>query len=203
MNKLPKMKRLSISLIALAAIALTACDGKKKADDNTPPVTIVAVDQLPGLVEAHGTIGEGTSMNVMEFISDKGDTLYLEMNSAQVMGGENVGDEVQVVYNTTDESNVAQIAINLTSLQHLWSQRGADGKEQSLELNANGYASTYDMSVTYDHWEVHDGLLLLHSPKKIGDEKPAPVDTFEIMELTDESLVLMHGVIASEFERTN
>lgn len=195
------MKKISLIVVVLALVALSSCMETKEKPQK--PVTIVTVDELPDFIEEHGTIGEGTTMNVMEFINDKGDTLYLEMNSATVMGGETVGDEVQVMYNTKDEGNIAQIAINLTSLQHLWSQKGKDGREESLELNSEGRAATYDMAITYDHWELRDGFLMLHSPKKIGDEKPAPVDTFQILELTDESLVLMHGALATEFTRTN
>ena len=59
------------------------------------------------------------------------------------------------------------------------------------------------MSVDYDSWEVKNGLLLLHSPKKLGDESPAIVDTFEIMQLTTDSLVLMNGDLVTEFGRYN
>ena len=158
---------------------------------------------MPGICEAHGTIGDGSSMNVIEFINDDGDTLYINKNGQDVMGGLVVGDELEVIYNVTDEDIFASVAVNLTSLQHIWSQRGADGKEQSLELDSEGRAATYNMSVDYDSWEVKDGLLLLHSPKKLGDEKPAVVDTFEIMQLTTDSLVLMNGDLVTEFERYN
>jgi hypothetical protein len=44
---------------------------------------------------------------------------------------------------------------------------------------------------------------LLHSPKKVGDESPAVVDSFEILQLTTDSLVLMHGNLMTEFKRYN
>jgi hypothetical protein len=59
------------------------------------------------------------------------------------------------------------------------------------------------MSVDYDSWEVQAGQLLLRVPKRIGDEAPAVVDTFEIMQLTTDSLVLMNGDFMTEFERYN
>ena len=142
-------------------------------------------------------------MNVIEFISDDGDTLYINKNGQDVMGGLVVGDELEVIYNVTKEDIFASVAVNLTSLQHMWSQRGMDGKTQSLELDSEGRATTYNMSVDYDSWEVKDGLLMLHSPKKLGDESPAVVDTFEIMQLTPDSLVLMHGDLVTEFARYN
>lgn len=161
------------------------------------------VDELPAIVEAHGRVGEGTSMNVIEFINDEGDTLYIYANSHSIMGGLAVGDELKIIYNVKDDDLIASMAVNLTALQHVWSQRGADGKEQSLEIDEKGRATTYDMSVEYESWDIENGLLLLRVPKKIGDESPAIVDTFEIMQLTPDSLVLMNGDFVSEFERYN
>lgn len=195
------MKKVNVMLMALMALMLLSCEEKKK--DPTPDVTIVPVHEMPSICEAHGTIGDGSSMNVIEFVSDDGDTLYINKSGQEVMGGLVVGDELEVIYNVTKEDVFASVAVNLTSLQHIWSQRGADGREQSLELNPEGRAATYNMSIDYDSWEVKNGLLLLHSPKKIGDESPAVVDTFEIMQLTTDSLVLMYGDLVTEFERYN
>lgn len=192
-----------MSLIVTAMLVLMSCDEKKKPEVSTPPVKVVPLDSIPGIFEAHGTIGDGTSMNVLEFINDDDDTLYINVNSQAVMGGVNVGDEVEIIYTVAREENYASVVVNLTALQHLWSQRSADGKEQGLELNSGGRAATYDMAIDYDSWQVKDGLLLLHSPKKLGDESPAIVDTFEIMQLTVDSLVLMNGNLVTEFERYN
>ncbi|MBR0046567.1 MAG: hypothetical protein IJP75_06750 [Bacteroidaceae bacterium] len=196
------MRKASFILMALSMLLFFSCEEKKQGTVELP-VKIVPLDSIPGIFEAHGTIGENTTMNVLEFINDDGDTLYVQVNNQAVMGGVNVGDEVELIYNVTMEENVASVAVNLTALQHMWSQRGADGKEQSLELDAKGRATTYDMAVDYETWEVKDGLLLLRSPKKLGDETPAIVDTFEIMQLTADSLVLMNGNLVTEFERYN
>ncbi len=197
------MRKASIVLMALLVVFLMSCEEKKKQEKKEAPVKILPLDSIPGIFEAHGTIGDGTSMNVLEFINDDDDTLYININGQAVMGGIRVGDEVEMIYNITKEENVASVAVNLTALQHLWMQRGEDGKEQSLELNSGGRAATYDMAIDYDSWQVRDGLLLLHSPKKLGDESPAIVDTFEIMQLTTDSLVLMNGNLVTEFERYN
>ncbi len=202
------MKKLSLTVLALAALMFFSCEEKKKEQDKTasttpPKVKVVALDEIPGIVEAHGTVGDGTSMNVLEFVNDDGDTLYISKGAQSVMGGVVAGDELEVIYNVTKEDVVASVAVNLTALQHLWSQRGADGREQSLELNSGGRATTYNMLVEYESWEVKDGLLLLRSPKKVGNESPAVVDSFEIMQLTSDSLVLMHGNMMTEFSRYN
>ncbi len=195
------MKKLSVILLALTTL-LFSCEEKKK-ETSESDVKVVPIHEMPDICEAHGTMGEGSTMNVIEFINDDGDTLYINKNGQTVTGGLVVGDELSVIYNVMEGDAFASVAVNLTALQHIWSQRGADGREQSLELNSNGGAATYNMSINYDSWEVKDGLLLLHSPKKLGDETPAIVDTFEIMQLTTDSLVLMNGDLASEFERYN
>lgn len=195
------MKKLSVILLALTTL-LFSCEEKKK-ETSESDVKVVPIHEMPDICEAHGTMGEGSTMNVIEFINDDGDTLYINKNGQTVMGGLVVGDELSVIYNVMEGDAFASVAVNLTALQHIWSQKGADGREQSLELNSNGGAATYNMSINYDSWEVKDGLLLLHSPKKLGDETPAIVDTFEIMQLTTDSLVLMNGDLVSEFERYN
>ncbi len=195
------MKKLSVILLALTTL-LFSCEEKKK-ETSESDVKVVPIHEMPDICEAHGTMGEGSTMNVIEFINDDGDTLYINKNGQTVTGGLVVGDELSVIYNVMGGDAFASVAVNLTALQHIWSQRGADGREQSLELNSNGGAATYNMSINYDSWEVKDGLLLLHSPKKLGDETPAIVDTFEIMQLTTDSLVLMNGDLVSEFERYN
>ena len=192
-----------MAVLALTALMLFSCEEKGKKDVPKPTVEIKPLDEIPGIFEAHGTIGDGTSMNVIEFVNDDGDTLYISKNGQSVMGGVTVGDELEVIYNVSKEDLFASVAVNLTALQHIWSQRGADGREQSLELNSGGRATTYNMAIDYDSWEVKDGLLLLHSPKRIGDENPAVVDSFEIMQLTTDSLVLMHGNLMTEFARYN
>lgn len=196
------MRKISLIIMASVLIALFSCEDKKKGQ-TTPPIEIVPLDSIPGIFEAHGTIGDGSSMNVIEFINDDGDTLYITKNSQTVMGGVVAGNELEIIYNVAGDETFASVAVNLTALQHTWMQRGKDGHEQSLELDANGRATTYNMDVEYTAWEVKDGLLLLHSPKKVGDEGPAVVDSFEIMQLTSDSLVLMHEEYVTEFERYN
>ena len=194
------MKKVNYIILALATALLCSCNGKKAENQE---VEIKPLDEIPGIYEMRGTIGDGTTMNVIECVNENGDTIYITINVQEVMGGVNVGDEIDIIYNVTKEENIGSVAVNLTALQHLWTQRGSDGKLQSLEFDGNGGATAYDMTVDYDSWEVKDGLLLLHSPVKPGEEKPAVVDTFEIMQLTSDSLVLMNGNLMTEFERYN
>lgn len=197
------MKRYSTFVILAASIFICACDGNKKKTDDAPSVIVKTIDEIPGIFEAYGTIGSGTSMNMIEFINEDGDTIYLQANSQSVAGGVKVGDKLDVVYNVTDDANIVSLAVNITSLQHVWNQKGNDGQEQSLELDEGGRATTYNMNVDYDSWSVENGQLLLRSPKSKMEEKAARADTFDIMLLNTDSLVLMHGDLMTEFERYN
>ena len=196
------MKKANYFILALLTSMLFACDGKN-SKRTEPNVEIKPLDEIPGIYEMHGTIGSGTSMNVLECINEDSDTIYIKINAQAIMGGLHVGDDIDIIYNVSKDENVASVAVNMTALQHLWTQRGSDGRKQSLELDSKGRATTYDMDIDYDSWEVKEGLLLLRSPMRPGEEKPAAVDTFEIMRLTPDSLVLMNGNLMTEFERYN
>lgn len=195
---------LTALLLALPPL-LYSCNGGKKKPAEEPPVTIVPVEEVPKIVEVHGTVGDGSTMNVLQLILPSDDTLDITVSNQMVMGGMIVGNDIDVVYSLIDEEPVAQLAVNTTALQHLWSQQAADGHLQSLELNSRGRATTYNMAIDYEGWDVQDGFLLLRSPKLPGTERPADVDTFQIMLLTEDSLVLMapNAPIASAFYRDN
>ena len=90
------MKRYSIFVILAASIIMCACDGNKNKSDGASSVIVKPIDEIPGIFEAHGTIGSGTSMNMIEFINEDGDTIYLQANSQSVAGGVNVGDKLVV-----------------------------------------------------------------------------------------------------------
>lgn len=186
---------------------ISSCKGNGKqeeADDDSTKINVIAIDsiQTPHLLDKIYTIGDGTTMNVIELVGDKGDTLSIEEADA-VVGGVNVGDKVDIAYVVSGNDIRIVTCINLTTLQHVWSQKGADGHSQSLELDAKGVATTYGMSVEYDQWSVYGGKLLLHSPKQVASEQSAPCDTFDIMQLDDDKLVLSHGNLVSEFTRYN
>lgn len=204
------MKQISspyIYIICVLVCCLAACKGKQKPTSETKTTTVktVPVEVTPKFIETRGIIGEASSMNVLQLIEYDGDTLDIVAPNQMIMGGLIVGNAVDVVYSIIDNNLVAQTAVNLTALQHLWSQSVGNGEKKSLEIDDKGLATTYNMSIQYDRWAVRNGLLMLSTPKKVGDEKPANVDTFQIMMLTEDSLVLMANSIAfsTAFYRDN
>ena len=60
--------------VCLAFSSLVGCDGKKKTDGDNAPTLVdsnAAADST-----LYGICGEGTSMSVLELITDKGDTHF-------------------------------------------------------------------------------------------------------------------------------
>lgn len=194
-----------LSLLTGMTILYSCTGGSKENHEKKDSIEVSVLDSIsvPDIASVVGTAGDGTSMNVLEVVTDEGDTLQIECVNNLIVGGVEVGERVAVTYNNSGNGFHAMTCINMTALEHLWAQPGADGHKQCIEFNDNGRATTYDMSIEYNAWSLEDGKLLLYSPKKIASEQGAAVDTFEIMELNEDRLVLMHGNLETEFIREN
>lgn len=202
------MKQLSLPAL-IAALAIASCNGGNgtrqedpvPADSDSTAVPAAGQGGTSVDKEVYGTIGEGTSMNEMEIITDRLDTLYVEFNSSMVNGGTTVGDRVEMLYRQTPEGNKGTLAVNVSALQHLWTRVGTD---ESLEINAKGMLTTYNLRTAhYDHWSLSNGQLLLRSPKQLGSENAAYTDTFDILQLTADTLVLGRDKTQAVFWREN
>ena len=198
------MKKLVYLFAALTALtAVLSCEGNGKGDGEEDTLTILPVE-VPAMEEVRGRVGDGSSMNVLELITGDNDTVNIEISASIIAGGLMEGDEVDVIYTRLDSALVSTIAINVTTLQHLWTQRSSQGGTQSLEINPDGNATTYNMgNIIYDHWTLQDGQLLLHSPRLPGVESSGYTDTFDILMLTADTLVLSTSEAQSIFWREN
>ncbi len=193
-------KLIFLSLLLLAAVFI-GCKNEKKTQETTP-IEIQPIEHIPEIKELQGIIGEGTSMNLIEFVPNNGDTLYIANPEQTVMGGLTVGDRLSVVYTAKGDTLTMNKAVNLTALAHLWSQLDDYGNEQSLELTPEGEAYTVNMGkLNYDSWQIKDGALLLHSPAQAENGVEECTDTFAITQLTDRLLILSSGNIDTAFER--
>ena len=109
--------------VCLAFSSLVGCDGKKKTDGDNAPTLVdsnAAADST-----LYGICGEGTSMSVLELITDKGDTLSLLLEGADtcsnVQGGLLAGDHLAVIScKTADGELFAKSVLNITSLMGKW-----------------------------------------------------------------------------------
>lgn len=198
-----KIVYLSVALMGI--LAFVSCEGfgqKGNGDEDT--LAVVPLNEIPEIEEVRGRVGDGSSMNVLELITGDNDTLNIEVSASIIAGGLMEGDEMDVIFSRLDSALVSTIAINVTTLQHLWTQRSSQGGTQSLEINPDGNATTYNMgNIDYDHWSLLDGQLLLHSPRLPGVESSGYTDTFDILMLTNDTLVLSAGDAQSIFWREN
>lgn len=191
------MKHLPI-LIAIAAL-LTACVGSTTggASENDSTLSVQGtVNRIEDAKEIEATIGDGTTMHTVEVVTDQMDTLYVEIENGSVCGGLRAGQRIDLLYRRTDDAFVAITAVNISALLHLWTRERSPQGTQSIELNAGGRAATYDMDpAVYHSWALHGGQLLLTCNPIPGVEQSGYTDTFDIMLLTADTLVIsnQHG----------
>ena len=144
-----------------------------------------------GPKEIRGTAGDGTSMNVIEVVAVNGDTLYITTPAQMISGGIEAGDEVDIIYNDNGDENTGVVAINISTLTKVWNHINTLGAKQSIELCSNGDVNTWNMPApAYDSWKLEGGKLLMHSPAVLAKEVGEHTDTFDILSLKKDELVL-------------
>ena len=119
------MKKL-VYIVAILAIVCVSCEiGSRNTAEKEGEDTLATVEstELDETKEVRGQVGDGSSMNMLELVTAQLDTLNIEIPGALVAGGVKVGDEVDVIYTKEYGSLTSSIAINVTALQHLWTQR--------------------------------------------------------------------------------
>ena len=199
------IKPLSFSFL----LVLSACTGgQTRNSESGVDSDSIALAEWKAENETHevrGFVGDGSSMNYLEVITaDTNDTLNIEISNTLIAGGVKAGDDIDVIYTQADGELVSSIAINVSSLEHLWTQPSSQGGTQSLEIDHDGHATTYNMpGIDYDRWSLLNGQLLLHSPRKAGIEQSGYTDTFDILMLTADTLVLGHHAEIKRFWREN
>lgn len=137
-----------------------------------------------------GHMGDGTTMNVVEFITEKGDTLYLckeDMNtgkSAQMIGSLRNGTDLIAItaqVSADDESTIST-CINATQMMGVWK----NGKER-IAFYADGSAD--NSAETLHNWKIANGELILALEQTTEYGTTQRNDTMRLVELTDNELV--------------
>ena len=204
-----------VGVLLVMGTGMGSCNGCKnepadtltqKQDSLVADSDTIAEPEIIAVPEITGTVDEGTTMHVLLLQQEDVDSLVeMELANGPVLGGMEVGEKVRVVYNEQDGQYTAVIAVNLSTLRHLWAERTPNGKTSRLELNDNGKAITYGSidGKNYDGWDVTDGMLLLHSSESVGKEYVAPTDTFQISVLSGDSLIIFNQSVEHKFRRYN
>lgn len=169
------MKYLPIFLAA-TAIALAACTGNKTAapvDDNDSTETISVKDTA-----LYGVVGEGTTMSVLELVTDEGKTLTFEMNQdslADIQGGIFSGDRITLITEKGTEAPAIKKLVNLSSLLGKWTSL-----DRNFTIKDDGTIESAVSSETnpLTHWTMCNSNIILNA------------DTFSILLLGPDSLEL-------------
>ncbi len=172
------MKKLfSLVIVAVALTIAVSCKGNKKKAN--------AVEQAQPEISSeedttiYGRCGEGTTMNMLQLLTDKGDTLMFTMQNedttANVQGGLLAGDRLAVLaYKVNDGESYAHTVINITTLLGKWSDIN-----RTFVIQEGGTVECSNQEPKpYVDWKILNGKLILTS------------DTFSIYQLGPDSLLL-------------
>ena len=169
------MKKLLI--LGVVLIALASCVETKKSDAEKDGLAEMGRTQIDV-----GTVGDDTSMHSLELVGLFGDTLYLVYENNAV-GGLACGDLISVEYTEDDGELNAQYIVNLTTLCNQW-QDSEEAGNYSFKFEDDGSATITGFDTVYDKWCIINGQL------NIADEHSDNSEKFDIVLLTEDSLVL-------------
>ena len=196
------MKKIGIMLLVTAAVLTMGSCGNK-----TEKVPFDNGDSLGMNVDStlYGICGEATSMNMLQMITDTGDTLMLEISNAKdndlVFGGLQVGDRMAVLPN--DTKTVAKTVINQTTLLGNWVMPNPiDGSDEvGISIKEGGVAESIDQgSIIYRTWRLSQGRLEIVLVRD-GANDVEELNVYDIVKLTSDSLVYKDAEETFEYER--
>lgn len=196
------MKKIGIVLLVAAGILMMGSCGNKSEKvpfDNGDSLGIEVDSTL------YGICGEATSMNMLQMITDTGDTLMLDISAAkendQVFGGLQVGDRMAVLPN--DNKTVANTVINQTTLLGNWVMPNPiDGSDEvGISIKEGGVAESIDQgSIIYRTWRLSKGRLEIVLVREGGNDVEE-LNVYDILKLTADSLVYKDAEETFEYER--
>ena len=196
------MKKIGIMLLVTAAVLTMGSCGNK-----TEKVPFDNGDSLGMNVDStlYGICGEATSMNMLQMITDTGDTLMLDISNAKdndlVFGGLQVGDRMAVLPN--DTKTVAKTVINQTTLLGNWVMPNPiDGSDEvGISIKEGGVAESIDQgSIIYRTWRLSQGRLEIVLVRD-GANDVEELNVYDIVKLTSDSLIYKDAEETFEYER--
>lgn len=203
MHKYVGMKKLGVIAIVTSAVLMMGSCGNKTEKvpfDNGDSANVVNADPT-----IYGICGEATAMNTLQLITDMGDTLMLDISTAQengqVFGGLQVGDRMAVVPDADHES--AEIVINQASLMGNWVMPNPlDGSDEvGISIKEGGIAESIDQStITYKTWRLSHGKLEIVLVREGGSEDDETY-LYDIVKLGPDSLVYKDADETMEYSR--
>jgi hypothetical protein len=197
------MKKLVISLMVAFAVFMMAGCGNKNQQvpfDYGDSLDIANIDPT-----IYGVCGEGTSMNVLQIITDTGDTLTLSTTQAQekglLFGGMQTGDRMAVVPNA--DKTEAEVIINQATLLGNWVMPNPiDGSDEvGVRIKEGGIAESIEQSsIIYKTWRLTRGKLEMVLVREGGSEDEE-VYLYDLVKLTADSLIFKDADDTFEYGR--
>lgn len=196
------MKKIGIILLVAAAVLTIGSCG-----NNTQKVPFDNGDSSSMSIDStlYGICGEATSMNMLQLITDTGDTLMLDISYAkdkdQVFGGLQVGDRMAVMPNYT--MSEASIVINQSALLGNWVMPNPiDGSDEvGISIKEGGVAESIDQgSIIYRTWRLVKGHLEIVLVRD-GANDVEELNIYDLVKLTADSLIYKDAEETFEYSR--
>jgi hypothetical protein len=196
------MKKIGIILLVAAAVLTIGSCG-----NNTQKVPFDDGDSASMSIDStlYGICGEATSMNMLQLITDTGDTLMLDISYAkdkdQVFGGLQVGDRMAVMPNYS--MSEASIVINQSALLGNWVMPNPiDGSDEvGISIKEGGVAESIDQgSIIYRTWRLVKGHLEIVLVRD-GANDVEELNIYDLVKLTADSLMYKDAEETFEYSR--
>jgi hypothetical protein len=196
------MKKIGIILLVAAAVLTMGSCGNKtqKVPFDNGDSANMSIDST-----LYGICGEATSMNMLQMLTDTGDTLMLDISNAnekeRVFGGLQVGDRMAVVPN--EDMTSAQIVINQTTLLGNWVMPNPiDGSDEvGISIKEGGVAESIDQgTIIYRTWRLVKGHLEIVLVRD-GANDVEELNVYDLLKLTTDSLVYKDSEETFEYSR--
>lgn len=186
------MKKSALLLVALVVVLMTRCQCKPTpAENNNQPTDSIPLDTIVDST-MWGRMGDGTAMSVVEFITEKGDTLYLPKTNqitgedAELMGDiRNFNDKFAVTINgcASDEMVSLATCVNVSEMMGQWK---SGNTTLSLYVDGNADQTSGDIK----GWKMCNGRLVLKGQVSTEYGTTERYDTMTILYLDEDSLHL-------------
>lgn len=197
------MKKLAVfTIVSAVVLMMAACGGKteKVPFDNGDSADVANADPT-----IYGVCAEGTAMNTLQLITDMGDTLSIDISTAQennkVFGGMHVGDRMAVVPNSGKDT--ALMVVNQATLLGNWVMPNPlDGSDEvGISIKEGGIAEGIQQSsIVYRTWRLTRGQLEIVMMREGGSEEDE-IYLYDIVKLGADSLVYKDGEEIFEYSR--
>ena len=203
------MKNKKIILFAFfAALMCAACGEKKSAasgDSEDGNQWAENVERQRRDSTIYGVCSDGSTMHVMQLISDNGDTLHLNLMDAEennkLFGGFTIGDRMAVLAN--DAKNRAEWLVNLNVLMGDWVMPNPlDGSSvMGFSIHDGGIVEGINQgSIIYKTWRLINGKFELTSVREGGGDFEES-ELYTLLFLSDDSLSYRNSEQVFEFNR--